>query len=644
MVGHSQAMGSKKLRHLAAVAVVSVAATLSLGAAQAAQPGLQLHQCGHSPLVECGSIQVPLFWSKPSQGQPLTVQFRVYRHTDQSASAGEPVVGFEGGPGYGSIGSATTYILMLGSLHETHDLIVMDSRGTGSSGAIKCPRLQQSIGSYVADTGQCAKRLGSAANAYGTAALGNDMAAILNGLGVHTVDVYGDSYGTYASQSFTLHHPSLVRAVVLDGAYDQGFDPFEREASATLRNAWTTLCARAGSCAGILQSIGGFEHGLAQHPLVGIGRDADGNRIHVDLTATKFVQLVFDATYAYTFFRDLPAALVAYRAGDQAPLLRLAAEDVSENVNGGYKGYSVGDYDAVSCHDYPTIWNVASSIPERRSQLNTAIAKLSPGAFAPFDNATYLNSLDENQLVRGCLKWPAPTIADPAFPPHAVYPHIPILILDGEYDQATPVPDARRAASAWPDSTFVVVHNTGHISALDDFGGCASGIVRRFLATLSAGDTSCAGHTPPVVVAPSFPRLLAGAPGTSTAQRAGWVAGQVVGDGFSRWWNLMSTTHGVGLRGGGFTVTGPYTSLKPLTLSFHGDRFVSDLAVSGTAVFNRTTDTVHATLHLTGAPAATGQLTLDFATDTPGATATATGRLGGHAFSLKTPAPWATQG
>ena len=312
-------------------------------------------------------------------------------------------------------------------------------------------------------------------------------------------------------------------------------------------------------------------------------------------------------------------------------------------MNGPAAGYSVGDYDAVSCHDYPTIWDVSASIPERRRQLNAAIAKLPAGVFAPFNTAVYLNSLDENQLVRGCLEWPAPTISDPAFP-HLAYPHIPVLILDGEYDQATPVADARKAAAAWPDSTFVEVRNTGHISALDDFGGCASGIVRRFLATLNAGDTSCAEPTPPVVVVPSFPALLAKAPGSTTAQRAAWVAAQTVGDGFSRWWNLMYTTHGVGLRGGGFTVSGPYTSLKPLTLTFHGDRFVGDLAVSGTATFDRTTDAVHATLRLAGAEAASGRLTIDFATDTPGAMATVTGTLGGAAVSLTTPAPWATQG
>ena len=83
---------------------------------------------------------------------------------------------------------------------------------------------------------------------------------------------------------------------------------------------------------------------------------------HIDLTAAAFAQLVDDATYSYTFFRDLPAALVAARRGDLVPIERLAAEDVSSNVAGGAaSGYSAGDLEAVSCHDYPAAWNTRSS-------------------------------------------------------------------------------------------------------------------------------------------------------------------------------------------------------------------------------------------------------------------------------------------
>lgn len=174
----------------------------------------------------------------------------------------------------------------------------MDQRGTGSSGAIDCPALQNGVGPYAKAAAKCARRLGVAAGAYGSAAVGDDLAAILAALHVGTVDVYGDSYGTYAAQVFTLHHPDLVRAVVLDSAYNNGFDPFEREESVVLRHAWRKLCERASGCGGdILGAIGRLDRRLESHPLVGIGLDADGGVHHVRLTASGFAQLVADATY-----------------------------------------------------------------------------------------------------------------------------------------------------------------------------------------------------------------------------------------------------------------------------------------------------------------------------------------------------------
>ncbi|HEY3765190.1 MAG TPA: alpha/beta fold hydrolase [Gaiellales bacterium] len=622
------------------------------GASTAATTGIALTPCGGKPLIECGSISVPLYWSQPGAGKPLTVKFRVYRHTDQSAPAGEPVVAFEGGPGYPSIGSAESYLFMLGPLHRTHDLIVMDQRGTGGSSVIDCPALQNGIGVYSQAAAACARQLGVRAGAFGTAAVGDDLAAILRGLDVPTVDVYGDSYGTYAAQVFTIHHPGMVRAVVLDGSYDNSFRPFEQEESVSLRHAWRALCARSGACHGILRSIGAFDRSLRTHPFVGRGLDADGFAERVHLTPALFAQLVEDATFSYTFFRDLPGALAALHHGYRAPMLRLAAEDASfDAAGGGAAGYSVGDYAAVSCHDYPTVWNVDASPAQRRGQLDRAVARLPERVFAPFSKRTWLASLDENQLVYGCLGWPVPPVSDPPFPSHA-RPHIPVLVLDGEFDQATPVADARHVAAAWPDSTYVQVRNTGHISALGDYQGCASGIVRRFLADLHAGNTSCAGRMPAIGVS-RFPASLAASPAARStpgdrsapaAHRGVWVAGATVGDALARWYNLMYGVDGHGLRGGAYTVAGGYYSHLPLVIRMRGDRFVSGLAVSGTATWNRSALRVRAVLTLRGPAAASGRIVLTFPTDRQHGTATATGVLGGRRVAVALPVPWVPQG
>ncbi|HEY6566122.1 MAG TPA: alpha/beta fold hydrolase, partial [Actinomycetota bacterium] len=175
--------------------------------------------------------------------------------SDPDAAAQEPIVAMEGGPGYGSIGSVGSYRILFGPLLQTRDLIVMDQRGTGGSEAIKCPDLQRGRGDYVDAVTACAEQLGANANTYGSAAAADDLAAILAGLGVGSVNVYGDSYGTYLAQVFALRHPEQVRALVLDGAYDDDFDPFARDAAGALARSWTTLCRRAGTCPNISQDI-----------------------------------------------------------------------------------------------------------------------------------------------------------------------------------------------------------------------------------------------------------------------------------------------------------------------------------------------------------------------------------------------------
>jgi pimeloyl-ACP methyl ester carboxylesterase len=600
-----------------------------------------------APAAGAASIRVPLDRDHPGFGR-ITVHYAVVSHTDRSQPPLEPIVAFEGGPGYGSIGSASTYLFMLGKLHRRHDLIVMDQRGTGSSGAIDCPALQAGIPPYAAAAAACARRLGRAGSAYATGAVADDMAAILRRLHAPQVDVYGDSYGTYAAQVFAVRHPNKTRAVVVDAAFDNSFDPFERESSVALRSAWRAVCARAGRCPNILGSIGSLARRLAAHPITGSGTDADGVRRHVRLGPVELGSLVYDATYTYTVFRDLPGALVALRQGDRTPMLRLAAEDVAFNLPGGSpSSYSVGDYLAVACHDYPTVWSKADSAAARRVALTNAIRHLSPNVFAPFSKRVWLRTVVERELVRGCLDWPQPKIGPPPFPGGGARPSMPVLVVNGEFDQSTPVADAQHVATAFPNAMLVEVPNTGHVSALYDFQHCASRIVRRFLSTLATGSTACAKAMPQVNVG-AFPRTLGAAPEADggrvgpLARRAGWVATETIGDALARWYNLMYTTRGHGLRGGSYTITGGYLSHSPLSIRFARTRLVSNMAVSGRAVWDRRAWRVHARLRLSGA--ATGVLRVSFATDAAGAVATISGRVGRRTVHLQMPAPWAPQG
>jgi pimeloyl-ACP methyl ester carboxylesterase len=623
-------------------------ALLVLLVAPAAAPAAKLPpRCPGDASARCGAVRVPLHRSDPG-GETIRVRYRVIPRGDRSRPAGTPIVATEGGPGYSTIESGAGYEFMLRPLLRTRDLILMDNRGTGRSGAIDCPRLQAGKGDYTREVGRCAERLGDAADAYGTGAAADDLAAVLDQLGIPVVSLYGDSYGTYFAQAFAVRHPDRVNAVVLDAAFAvDGFDPWGRTTTDAIRAAWTTACDRSRTCpaADPVAELGALSERFARTPLRGFARDADGTRQRVRMDGSAFAQLVNDAGYGYAIYRDVLAAARALDAGDPAPMLRLAAEDLTSVEAGPVKSYSEGAYAAVACHDYPAIWDVSAPFATRRAQLDASRATLPGTAFAPFSQAVWLNSLYEHQLVYGCLRWPAPAVADPPAPPGVPYPDVPVLVLNGDLDVITPMSDAARAAALFPNATLVPVGNAAHVTALADFDDCAARIVRDFIRARAVGDTGCASRLAELHLVPAFPRTTAAAPAATRAagdrsnagdRRAGWAAAHTVADAMSRWW-LMYGYDGRGLRGGKFETGGDYYAFHPVTFRFAKTRFVRDLPVSGRAAWNRRTLRMTARVKVAGARS--GRLRIAWATGVRDAAATVRGTLGGRSVRLTMPAP-----
>jgi hypothetical protein len=76
----------------------------------------------------------------------------------------------------------------------------------------------------------------------------------------------------------------------------------------------------------------------------------------------------------------------------------------------------------------------------------------------------------------------------------------------------------------------------------------------------------------------------------------------------------------------------------------YGDRFVSGLAVSGRAVWNRTALRVRAALTLRGPAGMSGEITLGFPTNRPHGRAVVSGMLGGRHVHLRLSPPWTSEG
>ena len=590
-----------------------------------------LKPCADSPTARCGTIAVPAVRSDPSAGT-MRISFRVYPAL--SGIARRTLLAIEGGPGYPSVGSAGYYLAMLGPSRRTTALIVVDQRGTGESELIDCAPLQDfpytpfapvALRPYRIAAGRCGALLGARSDAYGTGAAVDDMVAVLDALGLARVDVYGDSYGSYAAQALALRHPGRVRTLVLDGTYPLDFDPWARDALAALRRALRSTCARSPTCPwrdrDPNERVATLARTLRARPLITWAPDPGGRPIRVRLDDRGLAGVLASADGVLAIYRDLPAAVDAFERGDRVPLARLAAEAFTGGANGPALSYSAGLDVAVECNDYPQLFDRTAPPAVRLSQLAARLARLPADVFAPFDRSTWFGSGIES--YDWCVRWPVPSHApDPPRPPGAAYPSVPTLVMNGDLDQRTPLSAAREVAAHFPDSTLVAVLNQGHVTALVDWPGCAAGIVRRFIATARVSGTACAARTPPLHLVPAFPRGSATAPAAARTtgdasrpreRRAAWCAAQAVSDAIARYLVIPEAT-GVGLRGGRFTVSGAYLESHPLTLRLRGVRFCRDVAVSGSVRWHRTSGAVRANVRFGALDA---RLTWSLATPAP---------------------------
>lgn len=529
--------------------------------------------CAVAPRCTAGDLPRPFDDGGALPGT-IDVHYELFHARDVPDAPSGTIVAVEGGPGGASTGSRDYYLDTFAPLLGDHQLLLVDLRGTGRSGAIACGGFQRLGTTAAAAIARCAARLGPRAGRYATAIAGDDLAAVLDHLGLGRVDLYGDSYGTFFVQSFVLRHPERVHRVVLDGTYGvEGLDPWYPEASEALRLALRRVCARDPGCAALggdpVARTAALANALAAAPLAGRASDLRGRRRSITLDAPGLVALTQNATYDRQMYREFDPAVRAALDGDPTPLLRIAGE--WRSVRSRPRDYSQALEAAVSCADYPQLYDLREAPDTRRRQFDAAVAALAAGApdtFAPFDVATWVASpFNEYDL---CLDWPDAPLTPPPAPIAAVYPDVPVLVLNGDLDTITPSAGARLVADRFPDARFVEVANAVHVTALADPRDCAGALAAEFLGTGAIADASCAAAAPPVRVLDAFwtaPAVVPAAPVPgldAAAQRTVSAMLATAADVLNRR-PVLYGTRGPGLRGGRYRFLGYDPALVELT-------------------------------------------------------------------------------
>ena len=197
--------------------------------------------------VTCGFVRVLLDRSNPAS-RTIKVYFERYpRRTAARRIA--TVLSIEGGPGFSTTADRAARVTLWRPLAARRPLLLVDLRGTGRSGALACRAFARSSRGYPDRAGRCAAQLGPRRDHYSTAASVEDLESVLRALGLGRVDLYGDSYGSYAAEAFAVRHPGRLRSLVLDSTYTlPGTDPAWADLIAAFRRGLRLACSRWPRC------------------------------------------------------------------------------------------------------------------------------------------------------------------------------------------------------------------------------------------------------------------------------------------------------------------------------------------------------------------------------------------------------------
>jgi pimeloyl-ACP methyl ester carboxylesterase len=580
-----------KFWFVALVGVVLLSGNAAPNLAQA-RPDLAQKKVGSITLTACDEVVAAAVrtWCgslpRPWDPQDVKLGFFDLVFTLVLPATGEvsqpAVVGIEGGPGYGAVGSGQTYADMLGPLLKNRALLVVDQRGTGESSPIDCPAAQS--------VAACAKSLGARFDLYGTELVAQDLSALVKALELGVVDIYGDSYGTFVAQVFASHHPELVHSLVLDGAYPvTGETAWYPTQGPAMRNAYSVVCARTTDCGanntGTIELLERLLERVRGRMISVLAPGADNKMRRVRLSPQNLNDVVFGGTYGPTTYRELNAALGAALGGDPLPLGRLVAESKTQMTDEPASVYSPGLNVAVSCHDYPQLFEMAERPAVRKTQYRAAVVaqiQSDPELYGPFRIREYLTSNFATQSL--CLTWPVAT-RNPwqiPGPPSGTYPDVPTLVLSGELDTITTAAEGELVSNQFARARHVIVANSTHVTAMGDVHNCASALVREFFsdqdAVLAGSGGQCAATIPPIKAVLGYP-IRTKSPSSGVAQTALDVIDRYL---------QAAGYRGLGLRGGSWSAKG----WGPIVIDLDGYRLYQNLPVTGSVRWNYDTGAV----------------------------------------------------
>ncbi|MFN2616597.1 MAG: alpha/beta fold hydrolase [Thermoleophilaceae bacterium] len=456
-------------------ALAGVAGLLALPAASSAA----ISFCGPSDRP-CARLLVPLDRSRQVPGD---VSLALER--DRAAKPFDPPLFLlADGPGQSAIGAfdPETVDFLVGLVARRRDIVVLDQRGTGDSGPLRCGRLRRARAhERPAAAARCALRLGPGRAFYSTQDSVDDLEAVRAALGYPRLALLGIGNGGKLALAYAARHPGRVERLVLGSPVGPGGpDPFGVQGIRALPRALSALCRRR--CGRFTRSpardLRRLVRRMNRRVLRGYVIDRRGRRHRARLSSSALLRLLQERELlSADILYELPGLARSALRGDAAPMLRLVArlhsiEAVSHMF--GPEGSSPLAFAAGRCQDGPFPWRPDSPVDGRYGSASSVARALPPSAFRPFRREALLGASD----LRLCMAWPpSPSRGLPG----GTLPDVPALVISGEEDLTTPVASGRRVARLFPQGRQLVVPDAGHEATAYDLTGCSADALQRFL-------------------------------------------------------------------------------------------------------------------------------------------------------------------
>lgn len=431
--------------------------------------------------ARCGTITLPEARDKPG-GRQIEVAVAVLPATDSVAST-DPVLFLLGGPGGAAVEAMRSIAAAYAPMNRTRDMVFVDQRGTGRSAALRCPfgrdeDLQSYLGEFLPmrEMEECRTRLAATADLtrYRTRDFIADLEAVRAALGVPQWNLHATSYGTRVALHYLQRHPSSVRSAILASVVPPELTlPMTLGADADSAIVKLTADCRADSaCAATFprfrEELDSVAQRLERAPAsVALTHPTTDQPITLTLTRGAFGEFIRSTMYSAANASALPLVIFEAYRGDYGNLVMGAIT----NRRGLARGGNAGLYLAITCaEDVARVDATAALTANRRTTMGESRAR---------------------EHIAACRNWP--TRPDGEEWPTASRSRVPVLLMVGDTDPATPPHWARLATRTLGDSKLVVVPGAGHLSGPALAGACLGPLQVSFVAAPEPGkvDASC---------------------------------------------------------------------------------------------------------------------------------------------------------